>query len=108
MATYDEKQEKVLDKIAATIKDLDSTVADYTKLSVDGKSHSFREWIDEKKAIHEIKKALREVGKYDDNAEGQFDKELSDISDYVKSVQSKLQNDLESNNSSKSSNSSNK
>lgn len=96
MATYDEKQEKVLDKIADVVKDLDATVADYTKLSLDGKSHSFKEWIDEKKAIHEIKKVLKEIGKYEDNADGEFEKELSDLDDYVESVESQLEKDLES------------
>lgn len=96
MATYDENQEKVLDKIADVVKDLDATVADYAKLTLDGKSHSIKEWIDEKKAIHEIKKVLKEIGKYEDNADGEFEKELSDLADYVESVESQLEKDLES------------
>ncbi|WEV45771.1 hypothetical protein OZX60_03305 [Streptococcaceae bacterium ESL0687] len=90
MADYTEKQEKVLDKISRVLTKLDETVDKYSELEEDGKSHRIREWIEEKKAIHEIKKILKEVDKYSDNADHEYDKELAQVQEYVESIEDQI------------------
>ncbi|WEV61270.1 hypothetical protein OZX68_03310 [Streptococcaceae bacterium ESL0729] len=90
MADYTEKQEKVLEKISHVLTKLDETVDKYSELEESGKSHRIREWIEEKKAIHEIKKILKEVDKYSDNADREYDKELAQVQEYVESIEDQI------------------
>ncbi|MCS8593628.1 hypothetical protein, partial [Enterococcus faecium] len=64
MANIDKKEEKVVEKIVKTIEKLDEELTKIDNIDED-KKHEFKKWIEEKKAIHEIKRLLHEVDKYD-------------------------------------------
>ncbi|MBS0949504.1 hypothetical protein JK159_03810 [Weissella minor] len=64
MTDYTEKEAKVIDNIAKTLEQLDTNLANLESNEMDAKQHSFKEWIEERKAIHEIKHIMSEIGKY--------------------------------------------
>lgn len=65
MADYEKKESEVLEKIAKTVEKLDTTLTELDNLDEDkNKKHGIKKWYEEKKAIHEIKHILHEVGKY--------------------------------------------
>ncbi|MBC9708836.1 MAG: hypothetical protein H9W80_06245 [Enterococcus sp.] len=63
---YEKKEDKVVEKIAKTIEKLDTELAKIDSLNEDNdKKHRLKKWFEEKKAIHEIKHLLHEIGKYE-------------------------------------------
>ncbi|EON3045113.1 hypothetical protein D9Y95_RS13810 [Enterococcus hirae] len=72
MTDFEKKEEKMIEKIARTIEKLDIELEKID--SLDEKKHKFKNWIAEKKAIHEIKRLLHEVGKYDRYDEKEMEK----------------------------------
>ncbi len=75
MVNYIEKEEKVIEKIVKTIEKLDTDLITIDDLNDDkGKKHHFKKWIEEKKAMHEIKHLLHEIGKYDKYDEKELEK----------------------------------
>lgn len=78
MTDYEKKEEKVLDNIANTVVKLDDELNKLNSLNEDTtKEHEFKKWYAEKKAIHEVKHILHEVGKYakyDDDEMKKIDK----------------------------------
>lgn len=64
-SNYEEKEAKVLVKIADVLNKLDSNLEELDSLNEDAKKHSMRKWLVEKKAMHEIKKIAHEAGKYE-------------------------------------------
>ncbi|MBV7390525.1 MULTISPECIES: hypothetical protein [Enterococcus] len=79
MADYEKKEENVLNNIADTVVRLDGELDKLNSLNEDTtKKHEFKKWYAEKKAIHEIKHILHEVGKY----AKYDDDEMKKIDDY--------------------------
>ncbi|WP_427814996.1 hypothetical protein ACQKTA_13350 (plasmid) [Enterococcus sp. 22-H-5-01] len=78
MTDYEKKEEKVLDNIANTVVKLDDELSKLNSLNENTtKEHEFKKWYAEKKAIHEVKHILHEVGKYakyDDDEMKKIDK----------------------------------
>lgn len=65
MANDEKKEAKVLDNIADTVAKLDSELDKLDALNADtSKEHEFKKWYAEKKAIHDVKHILHDVGKY--------------------------------------------
>lgn len=93
MTNYQAKEEKAIDKIAATLTKLDDNLAKIDTEVDAGKEHSLKCWFEEKKAVHDIKKILHEVDKYDKYDE----KELDQINkDQAKSTDSAKTTDSDS------------
>ncbi|MBM7617230.1 hypothetical protein JOC36_000779 [Weissella uvarum] len=87
MADYTENQEKIIENIADTLKKLDDNVADLGGLKMDPKSHSVKEWVEEHKALHEIKHIMSEIGKYGKFDEKQAQEDEKKFEEYVESLQ---------------------
>ena len=54
-----------MEKIIATIEKLDRDLDMIDEQKSDNKKHHFKKWLEEKKALHEIKRLLNEISKYD-------------------------------------------
>ena len=74
MANYVVKEEKVVEKISKTIEKLDSDLEKLDSINEDERKHHFKKWRTEKKAFHEIKLLLHEIGKYDKYDEKELEK----------------------------------
>ncbi|EIR3695422.1 hypothetical protein LWX64_002647, partial [Enterococcus faecalis] len=70
MNHLEKKETKIIEKIVATVTNLEQELTKLDDLSSDpNKKHHFKKWIAEKKALHEIKKILHEekkLEKYDE------------------------------------------
>ncbi|MHC5250627.1 hypothetical protein [Enterococcus sp. LJL90] len=65
MTDYEKKEDKVLANIADTVVKLDTELDKLDALNEDkDKKHEIKKWYAERKALHEIKHILHEVGKY--------------------------------------------
>lgn len=83
MTNYDAKEEKVIGKITKTIEKLDTNLTNIDNTVSAGKEHSIKCWYEEKKAIHDIKKILHEIDKYEKYDEKELDafaKEMDKLS----------------------------
>jgi hypothetical protein len=60
MTDYEKKEDKVLDKIVDEIVRLDATLE-----KLDETNNRATAWVEQKRAMHEIKKILHEADKYD-------------------------------------------
>lgn len=79
MATIAEKETKIVDKIATAVQKMDDELAKLDALNEDkDKKHTMKKWYAEKKAIHQIKHILHEIGKY----EKYDDKELEKVAKF--------------------------
>lgn len=74
MTNYEKKEEKVMEKIIATIEKLDRDLDMIDEQKSDNKKHHFKKWLEEKKALHEIKRLLNEISKYDKYDEKEMEK----------------------------------
>lgn len=74
MTNYEKKEEKVMEKIIATIEKLDRDLDMIDEQKSDKKKHHFKKWLEEKKALHEIKRLLNEISKYDKYDEKEMEK----------------------------------
>ena len=75
MTNYEKKEEQALTSIAKAVEKLDEELTNYSALDTDTeKKHELKKWYIEKKAIHEIKKILHEVGKYSKYDEKEMEK----------------------------------
>ena len=84
MSNLEHKEEKTLDKIIATVNNLDKELDELDTLSENPeKKHNLKKWLVERKAIHEIKKILHEAGKYEKYDEKELDKEFKEINDLL-------------------------
>lgn len=81
MKDYEKKEMHVLDNIADTVAKLDVELGKLDSLEEDSKKHNIKKWYAEKKAIHEIKHILHEVGKYEKYNEN----EMKDFANYFES-----------------------
>ncbi|MCY9806206.1 hypothetical protein OXT66_01420 [Lentilactobacillus senioris] len=76
MADYDKKEDKALDKISEVLDRLDTNVS---KEDADLEAgHRTRAWFEKHRAIHDVKKIMHEVGKYDRFDEDQYNKFMKD------------------------------
>lgn len=79
---YEQKEDKTLDKISNTFNNLDDALAkEDTDLE---NNHKTRAWFEEHRAIHEVKKALHEIGKYDKFDEDEYNRFMKD---YEKAIE---------------------
>jgi len=81
MANYEKKEENTINNMAKVLSKLDDSLAELDSLENNPKKHSIKTWFYEKKAIHEMKKIMNDVDKYDkydekelDQVEKEFDK----------------------------------
>lgn len=82
MVNYVAKEEKVIEKIVKTIEKLDSDLEKLDDINAEeGHKHKFKKWHTEKKAFHEIKRLLHEIGKYDKYDEKELEKFEKDFLD---------------------------
>ncbi|WP_282709508.1 hypothetical protein [Ligilactobacillus sp. Marseille-Q7487] len=78
------KYEKIVNQIAETIVKLDDDLAQIDAASEPkDKMHEMKKWFAEKKAIHEVKRLLHEVSKYEKYDE----KELEKMTAFLKSFE---------------------
>lgn len=76
MTNYDMKKDYTLEKIAKTLEKLDTQLAKILEeTESESKFKNIKLWTEEKKAVHEIKKILHEVGKYEKYNEKECDQE---------------------------------
>ncbi|MGY3767010.1 hypothetical protein ACWOAH_10825 [Vagococcus vulneris] len=82
MANYEEKKDKVIEEMVKTLEKLDVETEKINANEESDKKHSIKIWFEEKKAIHEVKRLLHEIGKYDkyddkelEQIQKEFDKE---------------------------------
>lgn len=67
--------EKIVNQIADTIVKLDEDLAKIDAIAEPkNKMHEMQKWFAEKKAIHEVKRLLHEVSKYEKYDEKELDK----------------------------------
>lgn len=81
MTNYEEKKDKVIDKMAETLMKLDEVLEKLEANKEDDKSHRMKEWYEEKKVIHEFKRLLHEIQKYDhydEKEEAKIDKQFEE------------------------------
>jgi len=79
MVDYEKKQDKVIDDVANVLSELDTNLDKLDQLETDNRKHSVKKWYYESKALHNIKKILHDVkkyDKYDDKELEQIEKEL--------------------------------
>jgi len=81
MTNYEKKEENIINSMAKVLEKLDHNLTELDTLENDSKKHSIKTWYYEKKAIHEMKKIMNDVDKYDkydekelDQVEKEFDK----------------------------------
>lgn len=86
MADYDKKEDETLDAISNTLNRLDTALGKEEDDLAAG--HRTRAWFEEHRAIHDVKKALHEAGKYDRFDQDQYDQFMKDyekaVEDYEK------------------------
>jgi len=73
IANCEEKEAKALVKIAEVLNKLDSNLEELDSLNEDGKKHSMKKWLVEKRVMYKIKKIAHEAGKYDKYDEKEID-----------------------------------
>ncbi|CAM2853805.1 hypothetical protein [Fructilactobacillus fructivorans] len=81
------KETKALDKISEIMNKLQKTLDKEGTESKEG--HKVHSWLEEHRAIHEIKRTLHEVGKFDKFDSAAYDKFMKDYE--------KVVNDLDDN-----------
>ncbi|MGG5314711.1 hypothetical protein [Enterococcus sp. AZ072] len=85
MTDYEKKEAAVLENIVDTMTNLDSELDKLDSLNEDKtKKHELKKWYAEKKAIHDIKHILHNVGKY----EKYDDDEMKKIDAYIENFMS--------------------
>jgi len=78
MTNYEKKEEKVLDDIVKVIEKLDKYLDEEVDLEgTPEKKHELKKWYVQRRALHEIKRLLHDVDKYDKYEE----KELTQVAD---------------------------
>ena len=81
MTNYIKKEEKVIEKITKIIENLDLELEKLDSINAEeGHKHRLKKWYVEKKAFHEIKHLLHEIGKYDKYDEKEIEKFEKDFS----------------------------
>ncbi|MCI0130571.1 MULTISPECIES: hypothetical protein [Enterococcaceae] len=66
MTNYDKKEEKVLDDIAKVMEKLDKYLDEEVSLEdTPDKKYEIKKWYVQRRALHEIKRLLHDVDKYD-------------------------------------------
>lgn len=78
MTNYDKKEEKVVDDVVKVLNELDTNLDKLDQVESDEKKHSVKTWYYQTKAIHNIKKILHDVMKYEKYDE----KELEQVEKY--------------------------
>ncbi|MGX6992774.1 hypothetical protein CBF34_08195 [Vagococcus penaei] len=84
MANYEEKKDKVIDEIVKTLEKLDIETGRIAANEESDKKHSIKLWFEEKRALHEIKRLLHEIGKYDKYDEKELEKAQKDLEETSK------------------------
>lgn len=84
MADFDKKEDKVLDKLGEILGRLDEAVAKEDADAEEG--HKVRAWWEKHRAIHDAKKAMHEVGKYEKFDEDAYDKFMKDYDQAIKDL----------------------
>lgn len=82
MANYNKKEESVINNMVNVLSKLDNSLVELDSLENDSKKHSIKTWYYEKKAIHEIKKIMSDIDKYDkydDKELEKIDKEFNKL-----------------------------
>lgn len=74
MANYEKKEEKVIDDVVKVLNELDTNLDKLDQVEEDAKKHSVKKWYYESKALHNIKRILHDVEKYEKYDEKEFDK----------------------------------
>lgn len=75
------KADKTLDKISEIVTKLEKDLAKESTESAEG--HKVRAWFEEHKAIHEIKRTLHGVGKFDKYDEDAYNKFMKDYENVI-------------------------
>lgn len=78
----EKKEERVIARIVNTINQLDESLRSLDKIEESSKTQAIKKWYEEKKAMHEIKNILHEVGRYeqyDEKELEQWNTELTKI-----------------------------
>ncbi|MGX4686630.1 hypothetical protein JNUCC83_06985 [Vagococcus sp. JNUCC 83] len=82
MTNYEKKEEKVLDDIAKVMEKLDKYLDEEISLeAAPDKKHEIKKWYVQRRALHEIKRLLHDVDKYDKYEEKELDKFEDDFAD---------------------------
>ena len=85
MANYERKEEEALNEILGTINRLDNTLSKIYDLDTqDTQKHAIKKWYEEMKAIHEIKRTLHKIEKYDNYDEKELEAFEKDFSELLK------------------------
>jgi len=84
MANYEKKEENTINNMAKVLSKLDDSLAELDSLENDPKKHSIKTWFYEKKAIHEMKKIMNDVGKYDNYDDKELDKVEKEYNTLIK------------------------
>jgi len=77
--TKEDKDLKALEKIGKTVDHLEDTLD-----KLDGKESKLKEWYEQKKAVHEIKKILSESINYAGYNSEEYDAFIVEYNDYIK------------------------
>lgn len=83
MTNYDKKEEHVLNDIAKVMEKLDKYLDE--ELALEGtpdKKHEIKKWYVQRRALHEVKRLLHDVDKYDkyeDKELQQFEKDFEGL-----------------------------
>lgn len=83
MANYEKRKEHLLNDLTTIIEKLDGNLAKLEDIDASNyRKHSLKKWCEEKKAIHEIKKLLHDVNKYEKYDEKEMDKFEKEFEEY--------------------------
>ncbi|MGX4687175.1 hypothetical protein JNUCC83_09755 [Vagococcus sp. JNUCC 83] len=74
MANYEKKEDKVIDNVVKVLNELDTNLDKLDQVEEDTKKHSVKKWYYESKALHNIKRILHDVEKYEKYDEKELDK----------------------------------
>ncbi|AQP53471.1 hypothetical protein CBF34_08190 [Vagococcus penaei] len=74
MTNFEEKKDKVIDEMVKTLEKLDLETGRIQANEESDKKHSVKIWFEEKRALHEVKRLLHEIGKYDKYDEKELEK----------------------------------
>jgi len=78
MTKYENREEHTINQIEKTMINLDNELDKINDLESSDNVSSRKEWREEKKALHEIKRILREVNRYDRYEKKEADDEMYD------------------------------
>ncbi len=78
MANYQQKKEDFIEDVQKIIEGLDINISVLDNLEADIKKHDIATWYYEKKALHEIKRILHKINKYD-----QYDEKEIEITEIM-------------------------